>query len=332
MAALLEAILSYPAVVPLLADKIDVALDPPVRSRAEFRIEVDAGCVVSPYFTYPFLTLPNDLRSLDAPAAALHALAHLYVQRSASLWKPPAHASWFSACVTTAPTAQPPTPRRTALLALLTQSPGVLEALYRHATVCELAAVQRFFPPAVRAAAKASLACDPLPPGTAVSVYGEAYFAGTEELFVLRPRGTQAQAEAQARVDERMLARAIPNERVRRRVMELLAEVAAQFPGGLPEMVERLGEDAVDEMVGQVQATALEELEAEARAGAEGMPGGFGEGEGIPIGDAPIAVDGGGGNDETEMPPLLDGGEEESDSEDEYPSVSYFSCGYALGF
>ncbi|KAF8890479.1 transcriptional repressor TCF25-domain-containing protein [Infundibulicybe gibba] len=64
-AALVEAMKSFPSVVPLLADKIEVSLPASITSHHDFRIETDAS-------------------GLSTPTAILHLLSHLYAQRSSS--------------------------------------------------------------------------------------------------------------------------------------------------------------------------------------------------------------------------------------------------------
>ena len=49
--ALKEAVLTFPSVVPLLADKADISLSGAVRGHKAFRIHTDARCVSCPYQT-----------------------------------------------------------------------------------------------------------------------------------------------------------------------------------------------------------------------------------------------------------------------------------------
>ena len=57
-----------------------------------------------------------------------------------------------------------------------------------------------------------ALACDPLPPTTAVSRYDEVFFEGAEEVFV----GGRRQTRREQAMDERRLAQVIPDAAFRR--------------------------------------------------------------------------------------------------------------------
>ncbi|KAG5645371.1 hypothetical protein DXG03_006324 [Asterophora parasitica] len=251
-AALTEALQSFPSVVPLLADKVEISLPTPIRAHRDFKIETEG-------------------RSLSAPIAALHALSHIYVQRSASLWKEPTHTAWFLATATATfaslPTTLPVTPQRQALLTLLSTNENTRYALYRHLTVLETthARLFPFIPPLVLEQAK-SLACDPLPPTTAFSRYDEPYFRGTEDMFTVRP----PRSRRERLDDDRVLAGLFPDPGVRARVLELMEGFVGQIPGGVGDMMERLGPEALDDLMGQMQALVVAEQ-------GEGMPGGFGD-------------------------------------------------------
>ncbi|GLB33138.1 putative DUF654-domain-containing protein [Lyophyllum shimeji] len=285
-AALEDALVSFPSVVPLLADKLDVALPAHIRAHRDFRIEPGAG------------TLP-------APTAALHALSHMYATRSFGLWKAaPSHGAWFRdtatrtfAALSASSSAPPVPPPRQAFLALFS-SPVIQESLYRHLTVSESTGggagrLAGWIPRDVVAEAHGGLACDPLPPGRAVSRYDEVYFSGVEDIFVVRRGG------AQRRMDERMLEGVIGDAGVRRRVMEILDNLGGGE--GLAAMLERMGPEAVEDVLGQVQAMVMAEDQGGMRMPGE-MPGAGG-------------CEGGRGGRDRDRDRDRDGEEDESESE-----------------
>ncbi|KAG6839237.1 hypothetical protein C0991_004529, partial [Blastosporella zonata] len=226
---------SFPEVVPLLADKINLTLPQHIRGHQSFKVSTDAG-------------------SLSPALAALHCLAHMYASHSSAPWKDPAHAAWFlsTALSTFSPSLPssplPTTPRRTALLSLLS-SPETLLTLARHIQVLEgthrrlLSFLPREF------AQQAGMACDPVPPGTRVSGYelDGAWFEGVEDVWGLRREGRGAAAGGGIEDDDRLLEMAIPDREVRGRVAQFLQGLRGQFPGGLREMLERLGPEAVED-------------------------------------------------------------------------------------
>ncbi|KAF8075761.1 transcriptional repressor TCF25-domain-containing protein [Lyophyllum atratum] len=318
-AALTQALRSFPSVLPLLADKLDIALPPSIRAHRDFKIETQPG-------------------PLSPPVAAMHALSHMYAQRSAGVWKDPKHgyASWLLSTATSAfsslgSAAVPVTAERKTFLGLF-QGLELQYALYRHITVVEGAGAGGrlgvWIPRWAQAEAK-GLACDPLPPGSAVTRYDEAYFRGTEDVFTLRGRGRGRGAEGR-REDERMLEGIIPDAGVRRRVL-----VGSSFPlyfggsliKGLAEMMERLGPEAMEDVLGQIQAAVIAQ-DVLGGAQGQGMPGempGFGaepEPEPEPVVlDPVVAVPGdlaqvGGAGVAGEA-----GGESDSESEEEDPSA-----------
>ncbi|KAG6906643.1 hypothetical protein DXG01_012818 [Tephrocybe rancida] len=256
--ALGEAMRSFPELVPLLADKIDVSLTHHIRGHQSFRVLTDAG-------------------SLSPASAVLHALAHMYASHSSAPWKEPAYAAWFlSTALSTFPPSLsssqlPTTERRTAALSLLA-SLETQRTLARHIVVLEgthrrlLAFLPRGY------GQGAGLACDPLPPSTAVSTYDTAYFEGVEDVLGARVRGRGAAGGVED--DERLLAMAIPDEDIRARVAQVLHGLRGQFPGGLRDMMDRLGPEAVEDVLGQVQGMIMAQDEAQG-GGEFGMPGAF---------------------------------------------------------
>ncbi|KAF8230930.1 hypothetical protein L208DRAFT_99103 [Tricholoma matsutake] len=193
--ALKEAIAGFPPVVPLLADKLDLSISVSIRGHRDFRIETDAS-------------------SLSAPDAALHLLSHLYVQRSFGIWKDPTYSSWFLQTLaalypSSLPSSLPKTAQHTTFITLFTHSNPQASA-HRHILVLE-ATCRRLFAFVPRTTlggltASSSLACDPLPPATAVSKYDEAFFEGVEDAFTEGARTRREQA-----LDERRLAQLIPD-------------------------------------------------------------------------------------------------------------------------
>ncbi|KAJ3498394.1 hypothetical protein NLJ89_g10226 [Agrocybe chaxingu] len=118
-AALKEAAHDFPSIVPLLADKLDATLPANLRAHRDFRIETEA-------------------LSMSPPAGVLHLLSHLYVQRSAPVWKD--HTAWFTATITeafsTLPSSLPTTERKKAFLTQY-QNLNLRYSVYRHVMVLE---------------------------------------------------------------------------------------------------------------------------------------------------------------------------------------------------
>ncbi|KAG6811785.1 hypothetical protein H0H92_005855 [Tricholoma furcatifolium] len=262
--ALEEAMRAYPEVVPLLADKLDVTLPGHIRAHTAFQVMSDAG--------------------FSPTEGALHALAHLYATHSSSPWKDPSNSAWFVSTATSAfpsplpsshPSASPSFPaakkRRAALLEFILNEPEALRSITRHILVLESThrRILSFLPKDIlQSGGGAGLACDPVPPGVGVrvSAYDAAYFAGVEDTFSYNRPG-RGGAD-----DQRLLEHVIPDAGVRARVMEVLDALRGQFPGGLREMVERLGPEAVDDMLGQMVGVAVGE---EGAGPPQGMPGGL---------------------------------------------------------
>ncbi|KAJ3987535.1 transcriptional repressor TCF25-domain-containing protein [Lentinula detonsa] len=248
-AALIEAANSFPSVIPLLADKLEVTLPASIRGHKDFRIETDC-------------------RSLTTPLAILHLLSHIYVQRSSSLWKDPKIIAWFTETVTShfssLPSSLPPTARRNRFIDLYTDrdSPAALSfAVYRHLIVLESTMSFRslfsFIPNSILNVNSGNLACDPLPPPgkVRVSEYGESFFAGVDKeegLFGFGARRRMTRRERE--LEERRLARMIPDVNERRQVQAIFennAQIQQRFPGGIVQFaqaIEMLPPDALEDL------------------------------------------------------------------------------------
>ncbi|KAJ4486281.1 transcriptional repressor TCF25-domain-containing protein [Lentinula aciculospora] len=248
-AALIEAVDSFPSVIPLLADKLDVTLPASIRGHRDFRIETDC-------------------RSLTTPVAILHLLSHVYVQRSFSLWKDPKVTEWFTDTVTShfssLPSSLPPTARSNRFISMYAEkeNPAALSfAVYRHLIVLETTLSFRslfpFIPISVLSSNSRNLACDPLPPPhkVRVSEYGETFFAGVDQdegLFGFGARRRMTRRERE--LEERRLARMIPDVNERRQIQAIFENnphIQERFPGGIVQFaqaMEMLPPDALEDM------------------------------------------------------------------------------------
>ncbi|KAJ7250423.1 transcriptional repressor TCF25-domain-containing protein [Mycena rebaudengoi] len=255
--ALLEAIRSFPSVVPLLADKLDVSLPNSIRSHRDFKIETDA----------------NNLR---APEGTLHLLSHLYAQRSFPLWKD--ESAWFTSTVSaefaSLPSSLPITQRRKDFLSLYEDS-NLRHSVYRHIMVLETS-YRRLFSYIPRQVLNAkTLACDPLPPPTAVTLYNDEFFAGVDDLRAFTATPTARQRALQ----DRVLAQMIPDAGIRQQLQA--------FFNAMPAVQERFPEGVVQfaEAAAQMEPEDLEALMLAAVMGNE-------DGEGRPPGQIPGFVPG----------------------------------------
>lgn len=287
--ALKQAILAFPEVVPLLADKCDISLSPELREHRALRIQTD-GIGLSP------------------AQSVLHLLSHLYVQRSAPLWKSASHMKWFESTangIRASLNAQRSNPTRERFLQMYA-STTLRYSVYRHIVVLEQSFrnLTPFIPRSVLLAKQ--LACDPLPPLTATSEYNDAFFAGAEEIFAVRPR----------RRDARALERLIPDAGVRAQIEALFDAnpgLAGQLPGGVVQFVQMMAEmpdEALDDM--------MLGLAMGPGDGGVGVPGGGGMPGGLPMeGDDDMP-------DFDPMPPrgaapaVAEEEESEEEDEDEY--------------
>ncbi|KAJ3745934.1 transcriptional repressor TCF25-domain-containing protein [Lentinula raphanica] len=248
-AALVEAATSFPSVIPLLADKLDVALPASIRSHRDFRIE-------------------TDFRFMSTPLAMLHLQSHIYVQRSFSLWKNAKIIEWFTETITSQfsslPSSLPSTARRDRFIELYTEKDGIGAlpfAVYRHIIVLESTLSFRslfsFIPNAVLSSNNGNLACDPLPPPNTVRIsdYGDTFFAGIDQDeglfgFGVRRRMTRRERE----MEERRLAMMIPDVNERRQVQAIFENnplIHQRFPGGIVQFaqaMEMLPPDALEDL------------------------------------------------------------------------------------
>lgn len=293
--ALTEAIQKFPSVIPLLADKADIALSSDVRSAPIFRIRTDANI------------LSSEADSI------LHLLSHLYAQRSHSLWKAKAPATWLEDTVkktfaspsfarNTSPT--PPADFRALFL-----SPRLTYSIYRHVLVLESSyrSLFSFFPSSVISARQ--LACDPLPPPTRVTEYNTEFFAGAEDPFAHTSRSRKQ--------NERLLERMVPDAGFRRQLQgffEAHPNFAQRFPGGIVQFAQlaaELPEDALEDLFAEQLAAEPVQFQAGAQ-----MPGGlFGDVEDEPpeLGEEDLGVDGADEGDEVEGDAEEDEGEGEGE-------------------
>lgn len=172
----------------------------------------------------------------------LHLISHVYVQRTAALWKTNASANWFSEAVATA------FPSVATSLPVLKSSPfastlTLRNSIYRHVVALETPATRSLlsFIPSQTISSR-NLACDPLPPPTKVSSYdlGGTFFASLssdDDPLQLRPRGRRA--------NERMLERLVPDPEFRRQLQALFdgnEALRRQFPGGVVQFAQIAGQ------------------------------------------------------------------------------------------
>ncbi|KAI0269358.1 transcriptional repressor TCF25-domain-containing protein [Gloeopeniophorella convolvens] len=261
-AALKQAVLEFPSVVPLLADKAEIALSADVRSKPAFRIYTR-----------------HDTSSEEE--AVLHLLSHLYVQRSHTLWKDPSRASWFAEVVTNlVQTGKLPSkPTATAgfgrLRDLASRGEGEFKkSVYRHVVVLGAPAqsLLSYIPASVTTSN--SLACDPLPPPRAQSLYNDNFFKGAEDAFatsIRRPRN--------ARQTQRLLERLIPDPVLRRQLQGFVdahPRLVQQFPGGVVQFAQlavNMPEEALQDLM--INAEMVEEVMAQRALPHGEMPGGL---------------------------------------------------------
>ncbi|KDQ65155.1 hypothetical protein JAAARDRAFT_28803 [Jaapia argillacea MUCL 33604] len=248
-AALRDAILAFPSVLPLLADKADIPLSADVRGHKAFRIHTDSSS----------LAKQSD--------SILHLLSHLYAQRSSSLWKKPSYTSWVSTTATSVLSSVPQSPitnphigRFVSLFGKLTLAYSV----YRHAVVLESSfrSLFSFIPREVFSARQ--LACDPVPPPTKVNEYDEEFFRGVSDVFDVTSRSR--------RHNERTLERLIPDPVFRRQLQDFFEanpRIAERFPGGLIQFAQMAGQLPEEVLEDLLIAGAMEAEEGGGRA----MPG-----------------------------------------------------------
>lgn len=222
------------------------------------------------------------------------------MQRSSPLWKSPSHASWLSNTSTSllsTLSTQSKDPIRDRFLRTFS-SLNLRYSIYRHVFVLEQTHAQpqnrvltAFIPPDITQGRQ--LACDPLPPPSALSTYDATFFAGSEDPFALG--ATRSRRRTQA--EERLLARLIPDAATRAQIVEFYDQnpwMAAQVPGGVVEFVQMMAEMPED---------ALQELMLDAAMMREAAGGDGADGAGVQPGLA----------DRGAMPGELLGEEEEND-------------------
>jgi len=213
-----QAILEFPSVVPLLADKAEITLSAEARSQPAFRIFIHHGFATSSFLRISVIsdlsTNSNDL----AEESLLHLLSHIYVQRSHALWKDPARSAWFAETVTElVRTGQlPPKPTATTgfsrLQSLVRRGGNFDISVYRHVVALGSSA-QRLLPfiPA-HVIDNNNLACDPLPPPRCKSQYNDEFFRGAENAL-----GTTSRHRSAAQT-QRLLERMVPDPVLRRQL------------------------------------------------------------------------------------------------------------------
>jgi hypothetical protein len=264
-------VLAFPTVVPVLADRADIALPDGCRGHPAFRIHTDArsarvACNAA-------LCSPRARSDFSNEAdGVLHLLSHLYAQRSGALWKAPALGTWLAAAVSAALPSLPraATSTNARFPALFGGGSLLAGAVYRHAAAQEAGfrALLAFVPRAD--AARTAFAGDPLPPRSALSSYSDpAFFAGADDAALLAPPGTR-------RADDRALVELVPDPGARaalRRMWDADPAHAARVPGGLAGFVRALAEMGD----GALDALMVELVERAGEEGGEegGMPGGM---------------------------------------------------------
>ncbi|KAJ1308852.1 hypothetical protein OPQ81_004540 [Rhizoctonia solani] len=153
-AALKEAIIAFPEVVPYLVDKAGVNLPGSIRAHDSLRITTQ--------YTHD-----------DPAGSTLHMLGHLYALRANSLWRNEPHSVWLTSAVTSVGAQLGSiTPMREAAFKHFAQGPS--EAMARHSIVADLRAISAYcrpgtFPPVTHA-------YDPVTPSTSLTYYDETYF------------------------------------------------------------------------------------------------------------------------------------------------------------
>ncbi|KXN88365.1 Transcription factor 25 [Leucoagaricus sp. SymC.cos] len=223
--ALTRAICDYPSIIPLLADKLEVSLPISVRGHPQCKIETDA-------------------RTMSSIDGMVHLLSHLYAHRSSPIWKD--HTSWFVETVTTTFAALPtpttnltPTPRRKSWQDLYIRSEDLRYAVYRHVIVLEsnLRRLLPYLPNEILN--RKSIACDPLPPKNAVTLYDDEFFEGVEDVFAYRPR-TRREIE----LDRRRFAQMVPDAEHRQQIEAIFEanDMGQMFPGGIVQFVQEMAQ------------------------------------------------------------------------------------------
>ncbi|KIY48569.1 DUF654-domain-containing protein [Fistulina hepatica ATCC 64428] len=245
-AALVEAMHSFPSVVPFLADKLDVQLPQDMLLLPEMEI----------------LTRYEPL--LGTSQTMIHMLSRLYAQRSHTVWKE--YSAWFlSTAIASFPAGTPvqPTPRRHAMLALYSQTAPLRYAVFRHIMVLgpSCRSLLAFFPQSITRLH--SYACDLLPPPTSLSRYNQAYFMGVRDI---------GRSRREREADDRRVAQIIPDPVLRRRMQLWFDENPDVVPGGFLQFA-RLAAFRPQEEFDDFLAGALGQWLNRPAGNAGGMPG-----------------------------------------------------------
>ncbi|KAJ7580702.1 transcriptional repressor TCF25-domain-containing protein, partial [Mycena floridula] len=242
--ALIEAANAFPSVIPLLADKLDLALPASIRGHRDFKIETDAS-------------------GLSTPIAISHILSHIYVQQSFALWKP--HSQWFSSTISAAfisiSSSSLPIPEPRNRFLRLYDRPELQYSVYRHLLVLDSnhRRLWTFIPKEITSAK--SLSCDPLPPPNPISMYDEFFFEGVDDLITTAIR----------RDGERTLERLVPDPRFREQLVALFngnRVLNERFGGNVAAFAQGLAQLNEEELQDMMLALAADhEMED------QGMPG-----------------------------------------------------------
>ncbi|KAH9180075.1 DUF654-domain-containing protein [Lactarius sanguifluus] len=262
--ALKQAVLDFPSVVPLLADKAEIVLSTEVRSQPAFRIHTR-----------------NDSSSVGE--SLLHLLSLIYVQRSHALWKDPIRSSWFAETVTElVRTGQLPSKATSAkgftqIQNLMGRGGNFELSIYRHLVVLGPSAQSflHFIPADVITGN--NLACDPLPPPGSQSRYNDDFFRGAEDAFATSIHRRRSAAQTQ-----RLLERLIPDPNIQAAIagrsdfFEAHPRLLQLFPGGVIQFAQHAGnmpEEVLQEFM--VNAQIMEDAAVQAALPHGEMPGGL---------------------------------------------------------
>ncbi|KAG8963840.1 hypothetical protein FRC03_002524 [Tulasnella sp. 419] len=162
--ALKQAVLEFPSVVPVLADKAGINLSADIRGLPVMRIE-------------------TGWLNREPANSAIHLLSHLYAQRSASTWKQPTFVSWMQETVSSVlpllRNGADRTPLRDRALQHFATGPTL--SMCRHVVICDMRNLLVFCNPADLT--KDTHAYDPIPPRTTITEYDETYFGPLSDLY-----------------------------------------------------------------------------------------------------------------------------------------------------
>ncbi|KAH7881864.1 transcriptional repressor TCF25-domain-containing protein [Phlebopus sp. FC_14] len=296
--ALRQAITAFPSVVPLLADKCDISLSAEVRSHKAFRIRTD----------------PSGLTPAES---IIYLLSYLYTLRSFSLWKSSARGTWLATtaqAVLSTLSSQRANAMRDRCIHMFSSS-TLQYSVYRHVFVLEQTHAQAqnrnltaFVPHEITHGRH--LACDPLPPPTAVSTYDSTFFAGVED-----PVAASRRPRRRTQADERLLARLIPDAATRAQIVAFFDQnpwLAAQVPGGIVQFVQMMGEMPEDALEDLMMGAAMIQ---QAGGGAGAQPGLADRG--MMPGEMPVEEEDVNGGDEDDPGQVHDDEDEDREEEEE---------------